>query len=411
MPKKIIKTTKPKRTTRQTKTPRTTKKNKKIGKYLIERQIGKGSAANIYLAKQELLGRKLVIKQLLPQYAFNEKIIARFKREAKVVSQVSHDAIVHIYDYWVRTNSYYIAMEYVQGQTLQEILSQTRYLPIHIAVIILYQICRGLQHAHAYGVVHRDLKPANIIISDSGQVKILDFGIAHFQYDEKLTALGAVIGTYNYMSPEQALGKKVTPTSDIFSLGILFYELLTGFKPFSKDEKGDVLEKIVHRGIRSPGKLNPAIPRGLGRIIQKCLRKKSTRRYQDTGEIKCRLERYLRRYPLDHQMILRKYLENLTPGRIDENWPPAFWRRIWYRMTHLRARTYILLTLGLLIVGFVEYRLLSRGTGLGQQWHSIKNGGRWTWDRVFPDQSGPVGKTAKPMQESGNPSKTKAIKK
>jgi len=363
-----------------------TKSKKKVGKYAIERQIAKGSAAIIYLAKQDSLGRKLVIKELLPQYSFNEKIISRFKREARVVSQLSHDAIVHVYDYWVRGNSYYIAMEYVQGQTLQQILQTVRFVPVHIAAIIIYQICRGLQHAHAQGIVHRDMKPANIIISDSGQVKILDFGIAHFQYDENLTSLGAVIGTYNYMSPEQALGKKVTPASDIFSLGILFYELLTGFKPFAKDEKGEVLEKIVHKRARSPGKLNPGIPRSFNRIIRKCFRKKPQRRFQDTEKIKSRLEKFLRRYPLDHQAVLRRFLQNLTLKKLDANWPPKFYRRVWYRLTHMRARTYILLALGIMTITTAEYGLVSRGIGPGRQRRFLQKASRSVWNRFSPDR-------------------------
>ena len=362
--------------------PATKKKpKKKIGKYIIERQIGKGSAANIYLAKQDLLGRRLVVKELLPQYAFNEKIISRFKREAKVVSQLSHDAIVHIYDYWVRSHSYYIAMEYVQGQTLREVLATARYLPVHIAAMILYQICRGLQHAHGYGVVHRDLKPANIIISNTGQVKILDFGIAHFQYDENLTSFGTVIGTYNYMSPEQALGKKVTPASDVFSVGILFYEMLTGLKPFAKDEKEEIREKIIHRGYRSPQKINPIVPRRFGRIIRKCLRKRASRRFQETEEIKTRLEKFLRRYPLDHQMVLRNFLGNLTPKTHDAHWPPRFWRRVWFRITHLRFRTYVIVTLILLSAAILEYRLISGGTGLSQQWQYTKKMCVSAWNR------------------------------
>ena len=365
-------------------------KRKKIGKYTIQRQIGKGSAANIFLARQDALGRKLVIKELLPVHAANEKIINRFQREAKIVSQFSHDAIVHIYDYWVRGNSRYIAMEYVQGKTLFEILASVKFVPVHIAAIIIYQVCRGLQHAHAQGVVHRDLKPSNIIISQNGHVKVLDFGIAHYQYDENLTSLGAIIGTYHYMSPEQALGKQVAQTSDIFTLGIVFYELLTGHKPFIRDEKGDILEKIVNKGFRSPLKLNPAIPYVFGRIIKKCLRKKSKRRHKSTETIKLKLEKYLKRYSLDHQLILKNYLQDLTPRKLDENWPPRFWRRVWYRSTHLRARTYIWIVLALFTFGFAEYWMISQDIGPKRQWRYLKRRIQMIFDTHEKQNDDPV---------------------
>ncbi len=368
---------------------KSTKRKNTIGKYVIQRQIAKGSVANIYLAKQDFLGRQLIIKELLPLYSSNEKIISRFQREAKVVSQLSHDAIVHVYDYWVEGNSYYIAMEYVQGQNLREMLASVHHVPVHIAAIIIYQICRGLHHAHTQGVVHRDLKPANIIISNTGQVKILDFGIAHFQFDENLTSLGSVIGTYHYMSPEQALGKKVTPASDIFSLGILFYELLTGIKPFVKDEKGDILEKIVQHKARSPGKLNPAIPPRFNRLIRKCFRKKPRRRFQDLGKIKSRLEKYLRRYPLDHQLILKNYIERMTPAKTGDHWPPRLGRRIGYRLTHFRIRTYVMLILFIIIAAYTEYQLMSENMGLEKQWKSVEKFSRSLWNQIFPSKSKP----------------------
>jgi len=358
------------------------KLRKKIGKYEIERQIGKGSAAHIYLAKQEFLGRKLVIKELLPLHASNDKLISRFQREAKIISQFSHDVIVHVYDYWARNNRYYIAMEYVQGKTLKEILVTVGYLPVPIASAIMYQICRGLRFAHAHGVIHRDLKPANIIISKIGQVKILDFGIAHFQDDEELTSLGSIIGTYNYMSPEQALGKRVSPASDIFSLGILFYEMMTGVKPFFKNEKGDVLEKIVNKRYKPPGKINPAITRVHSKIIRKCLRKKPHRRMQETDEIIRFLELYLKNYPLDHQETLMTYMSNMIPQTVDEYWPPSFWRRFWYRISHLSGRTYFILFMTIVIVVFAEYNWIKKGITLPKQWTWIKETSQNIWNPI-----------------------------
>lgn len=358
------------------------KTKKKLGKYLVDRQIGKGSAANIYLAEQDSLGRKLVIKELLPLYATNEKIIIRFQREAKLISQLSHDTIIHVYDYWVRGNSYYIAMEYVPGSHLRKILSTVQHMPVHIAAIIIYQICRGLEHAHANGVIHRDLKPANIMISTLGQVKILDFGVAHFQTEDNLTALGAVLGTYHYMSPEQALGKKVTPASDIFSLGILFYELLTGLKPFSQDGDNDVLEKIIHKKPRSVRKLNPAVPRSIDLIIKKCLKKNIKRRFQTTDQIRFKLEKYLKQYSLDHNALLKTYLDGIAPTPVDPHWPPNWGRRIAYRLTHQKPTTYLVWFVIISAIGYAEYHFLSSGVTLAQQWKQLTETFLSIWQRI-----------------------------
>jgi len=355
---------------------------RKLGKYEIERSIGKGSAANIYLARQNLLGRKLVIKELLPLHASNDKIIVRFQREARLASKLSHETIVHVYDYWVRNNAYFIAMEYVPGKTLKEILERCHHLPCHIAAVMVYQICRGLAEAHASGVVHRDLKPANVMISRTGQVKILDFGIAHFHQEEPMTALGAVLGTYHYMSPEQALGKAVTPASDLFSLGILFYEMLTGVKPFARDEKGDVLEKIVHKQPVRAARINPAVPQSFSRILRRCLRKKAKHRFQQARDIQVRLEKTLKQHTLDHQMILRQFTENLEKWEPGEHWPPKFWRRVVYRLTHLRKRVYIWTAVCLIILGGIEYGLLAGGVTLNRQWIHIKTAVVSVWNRV-----------------------------
>lgn len=362
---------------------------KKLGKYQVERQIGKGSAANIYLAEQNSLKRKLVIKELLPLHATNEKVIARFQREAKLISQLSHDAIIHIYDYWTRSNSnsYYIAMEYIPGPHLRKILSTVHRLPVHIAAVIIYQICRGLEYAHQNGVIHRDLKPANIMISNMGQVKILDFGVAHFQAEENLTTLGAVIGTYHYMSPEQALGKKVTAASDIFALGILFYELLTGIKPFAGENQGDTIDRIVHKNPRSVRRIHPGVTLSFNSTVKKCLKKNPKRRFQSTTEIKTRLEKFLKRYSLDHQTILREFLDNLAPTPIDENWPPNLPKRVWYRATHQRLKTYVVWISILAGIIYAEVRLISNGIGIKKQFNALRTATVSVWGKISPSDS------------------------
>jgi serine/threonine protein kinase len=203
-------------------------------------------------------------------------------------------------------------MEYVSGKTLKEILHQTSFFPKPEGLIIFYEILKALEYAHNQGVVHRDLKPANIMISEEGRLKILDFGIAHV-VEKNMTNMGVVIGTYSYMSPEQAIGNKIDHRSDIFSLGIVMYELLSGKKPFKKDEQGEVTDKIINQKPISVRKINPQIPWGVGRIIKKCLRKKPNKRFQDTGQIKKKLEKYIRKLPVDHQSVLKKFVEDSTP--------------------------------------------------------------------------------------------------
>ncbi len=382
----------------------TSKSRRKLGKYVVERQIGKGSAANIYLAQQDSLSRKAVVKELLPLHATNDKIITRFQREARLISQLSHDTIIHIYDYWVRNNSYFIAMEYVPGPHLRKILSTVHHLPPHVAAIIIYHICRGLEHAHQNGVIHRDLKPANIMVSNLGQVKILDFGVAHFQTEASLTSLGSVIGTYHYMSPEQALGKKVTPASDVFSLGILFYEMVTGLKPFSSEDQDAVLQEIIHKRPVPVRRINPAVPRVFHHIIKKCLKKNPKRRFQSTLEVRNKLEKYLKHYSLDHNAVLRKYLETLTPVTMpDGSWPPNIWKRTLYRLTHQKVRTYVLCAAILAGVIYAESSWISGGTGLAAQWKTVCETLSSVWQNIWPSTSPRVpAQEMKPVEEQEN---------
>ncbi len=255
-------------------------------------------------------------------------------------------------------------------------------MPVHIATVIIYQICRGLEHAHKHNVVHRDLKPANIMISNQGQVKILDFGVAHFQEEENLTSLGALLGTYHYMSPEQAQGKSVTPASDIFSLGILFYELLTGLKPFDNDDESKVLEKIVHKKARSVRKLNPAVPRTLNRIIKKCMRKNAKRRYENAEKIKLKLERYLKKYSIDHNAILKSYIENMSPTPVNPKWPPNLARRTVYRLTHQKFATYLVWLFVLAGIVLGERYLYSKEIKISEQREVATKFAVSLWDKV-----------------------------
>ncbi|MGA1791968.1 MAG: serine/threonine protein kinase [bacterium] len=282
---------------------------KALGRYKIVEQMSTGSASKIYLAEQKNLDRKVVIKELMREYSLNQRIIARFEQEARIISSLRYDSIIHIYDFWKKGDSYYIVMEYVPGKTLKEVLSHIGSFPVDISLIIFYEIVKALEYAHNQGIIHRDLKPANIIVSEEGRLKLLDFGIAHVK-ETTLTTPGVILGTYSYMSPEQAIGTKIDHRSDIFSLGIIMYELLTGERPFKREGDREVTEQIIRAKPVSPKKLNPSIPRPLVKIIKKCLKKKPKKRFQHMGQIKERFERYIRKFPLDHQSVLREFLKD-----------------------------------------------------------------------------------------------------
>jgi serine/threonine protein kinase len=215
--------------------------------------------------------------------------------------------------------------------------------------------------------------------------------------------MGAVIGTFNYMSPEQAMGKKPTPASDVFSLGILFYELLTGIKPFSSDKQDEVQDNIIHKNPKSVCRIHPGVPRSFGRIIKKCLRKNPKRRFQSTHEIKLKLEKFLKRYSLDHQAILKDFLDNLTSPPDDEKWPPNLASRIFHRLTHQRLKTYIIWLLIVMGIGYMQYRWISSGKNLKVQWNFLTRQVDIVWDRLNPSSD-------KKIPEPGNEIKPDARK-
>ena len=289
--------------------------------YKIIEVIGSGGMATLYKATQETLNRTVAIKELSIRCAQDAALVERFSREAKVAATLSHENIVHIYDYAQRGKSHCIVMEYVNGIDLAQILTLLMKLPTNIALIIAYEVSRALVHAHSRGLIHRDIKPGNIMLTNRGEVKLMDFGIAQIPNLKSLTLPGTFLGTPSYMSPEQSLGEKVGPPSDQFSLGVVFYELLTGTKPFFEDDEKTIFERIRSCDFLPPRKLNPNIPRGVERIILKCLQPSPRARYAHTQEFNQRLFQQLRkRVQGDPRKTLRKYLmenELVTAGASD----------------------------------------------------------------------------------------------
>ena len=220
-----------------------TKGQKINDRYEIVKSIGEGGMANVYLAVDLILNRKVAIKILRGDLANDEKFIRRFQREALAASSLSHPNIVEMYDVGEDNGNYYIVMEYIEGKTLKQLLKKRGHLTVGEAVDIMLQITDGMVHAHDSYIIHRDLKPQNIMIQEDGQIKITDFGIAMALNSTQLTQTNSVMGSVHYLPPEQASGKGSTIKSDIYSMGILFYELLTGVLPFKGDNAVEIALK------------------------------------------------------------------------------------------------------------------------------------------------------------------------
>jgi serine/threonine-protein kinase len=263
---------------------------KKIGNFEIISEIGRGGMGQVYLAKQMLVGREVALKVLPAKEGSNsseyEEAMRRFDAEARAVSLLDHDNIVTLYDYGFADNVHYLAMQYVAGSSLFDIIQKHK--PMQIDMIIDYakQICRGLHYAHNKGVIHRDVKPQNILVSkETNRCHITDFGIAKIKREERITMVGMAVGTPEYMSPEQAEGKNLDPQTDVYSLGILIYEMCTGNPPFYGSDPVSVAYRQVHEEPRKPSKIRHDIPVRMELIIMKALRKNKSERYNGTHEI------------------------------------------------------------------------------------------------------------------------------
>src|SRR6266496_4421908 len=212
------------------------------GRYQVVRKLGAGGMANVYLAEDQELGRRVAIKILNDRHANDEQFVERFRREAKNAAALSHPNIVSIYDRGEAEGTYYIAMEFLEGRSLKELIVQRGPAPIAVSVEYARQILGALRFAHRHGIVHRDIKPHNVLVDSEGRVKVTDFGIARAGTSQK-TETGSIVGTAQYLSPEQARGTDVDQRSDLYSLGIVLYELLTGTLPFTGDTPVEIAMK------------------------------------------------------------------------------------------------------------------------------------------------------------------------
>ena len=287
-----------------------TKGQKINDRYEIIKSIGEGGMANVYLAIDVILDRKVAIKILRGDLANDEKFIRRFQREALSASSLSHPNIVQMYDVGEDNGSYYIVMEYVEGRTVKQLLKRRGNLTVGVATDIMIQLTDGITHAHDSYIIHRDLKPQNIMIQEDGQIKITDFGIAMALNSTQLTQTNSVMGSVHYLPPEQASGKGSTIKSDIYSMGILFYELLTGVLPFRGENAVEIALKQMKEPIPSVRKQNPNIPQSVENIILKATAKNPKNRYNDVREMYSELKTCLDENKKDVDRVVFKYPEH-----------------------------------------------------------------------------------------------------
>ena len=255
------------------------------GRYVIQNLIGEGGMANVYLATDIILNRTVAVKVLHDQLAKQERFIERFRREAKAVASLVHTNIVEIYDVGQFNNYYFIVMELLEGQTLKDYVKEKGRLSVSETINIMRQVCAGVEVAHRYGIVHRDLKPQNIFIRKDGVIKIMDFGIAYQQDASPLTQTNAVMGSVHYLSPEQARGENASIQTDIYSLGIVMYEMLSGNVPFTGDSAVNIVLRHLREAVPYVREANEHVPQSVENIIIKATAKDKDLRYQSLKEM------------------------------------------------------------------------------------------------------------------------------
>ena len=261
-------------------------KGQKINdRYEIVKLIGEGGMANVYLAYDTILERKVAVKVLRGDLADDEKFVRRFQREALSASSLSHQNIVEMYDVGEDNGNFYIVMEYIDGKTLKQLIKKRGHLTVSEAIDIMLQLTDGLSQAHDSYIIHRDIKPQNIMILEDGMAKITDFGIAMAINAADLTQTNSVMGSVHYLPPEQAAGKGSTIKSDIYSLGILFYEMLAGTMPFRGETAVEIALKHIKNPMPSIRKVNPKVPQSVENIILKCTAKNPKNRYNNVREL------------------------------------------------------------------------------------------------------------------------------
>lgn len=325
--------------------------------------IGKGGMSMVFRAWQPSLERFVVIKRLKDELVEQADTAERFRREALALASVLHQNIAHVYDFVERPGEAFILMEYIEGVDLSALLEDVETIPPHVAACILLEVARGLSYIHERGMIHRDVKPSNIRLTNRGEVKLMDFGIVLQIQDTSLTRPGTMVGSPSYLSPEQILGDTVTHRADIFLLGIVFYEMLTGVRPFKEQDGQSIFQRIREGRYVEVRKMEPSVPRPLARIVEKCLRSDPDRRYGSVDKVISDLEEFLglkvstnpQKYILDYlqeQGVLQGIVNAERFPTQDEESRAGWWHRWW------KPSAVILLVLVAFGLGFYLARTL-----------------------------------------------------
>ena len=276
------------------------------GRYQIIEELGHGGMGRVYRALDKKLNEEVALKLIKPEIALDKGTLERFQNELKIARKIGHRNVGRMYELMEDRGLHFITMEYVPGEDLRSFLHRTKQLTIGTAVAIAKEVCEGLLEAHRLGVIHRDLKPSNIIIDKDGNARIMDFGIARSIKAKGITGAGVIIGTPEYMSPEQVEGKEVDQRSDIYSLGVILYEMVAGRVPFEGDTPFTVGVKQKSETPKDPRSLNTQIPQDLSRLVLKCLEKDKAMRYQTAEELRADLEKVEQGLPTTERVIAQK---------------------------------------------------------------------------------------------------------